>query len=486
MTFALLPPRLPAALMRRAAPTPAPQPRLLALNAALAAQLGLDAAALSAPAGVAILVGNAPVGGSEPVALVYAGHQFGSFVPQLGDGRAILLGEAASRDQGRFDVQLKGAGPTTFSRGGDGRAALGPVLREYVLSEAMAALGIPTTRSLAAVATGSPVFRNQVLPGAVLTRVAASHLRIGTFQYFAARGDRKTVAELTEFALQRHFATADRAAGDALALFDQVVSAQARLVAQWMGVGFVHGVMNTDNTAISGETLDYGPCAFLDGFDPQRTFSSIDHGGRYAYANQPQIALWNLARFAECLLPLVDPDEDRAVEQLVERLATFTPRFDAAYEAIFARKLGLGEAQAGDRALIDSLLGVIAAERVDFTSFFRALADQVASPTPTALDPWFNDPGPLHAWWPRWLARLQIDGGDSQQQRARCRAANPAFIARNHQVEAMIAAAVAGDLAPFDRLNRVLARPFDDQEDALDLAVAPRNEQWAYRTFCGT
>ena len=294
------------------------------------------------------------------------------------------------------------------------------------------------------------------------------------------------MAQLTELALRRHYPAADRSAGDALTLLDQVITAQASLVAQWMGFGFVHGVMNTDNTAISGETLDYGPCAFLDGFDPLRTFSSIDHGGRYAYANQPQIALWNLARLAECLVPLVDADKERAVDRLVEHLSQFTARFDAAYEAVFRRKLGLGAAQPGDRALIDGLLAVLAAERVDFTVFFRGLAEHVGDSEPMALEHLFNDPGPLQAWWQLWQARLQVDGRSRNVQRALCRAASPAFIARNHQVERMIAAANAGDLGPFDRLNRVLSRPFDDQDDALDLAVAPLDEQWAYKTFCGT
>ncbi|MSP92870.1 MAG: YdiU family protein [Myxococcales bacterium] len=484
MSLLLLPPQWPAALMRSAPPTPVPQPTLLALNRPLALQLRLDAVALATPAGAAVLAGNAPALGTEPVALAYAGHQFGSFVPQLGDGRAILLGEALGTDQRRYDVQLKGAGRTPFSRSGDGRAALGPVLREYVVSEAMAALGVPTTRSLAAVLTGAPVFRETVLPGAVLTRVAASHLRIGTFQYFAARQDRQTLAELTEFALDRHFPAIDRTGGAALALLGGVMAGQARLIAQWLGFGFVHGVMNTDNMSIGGETLDYGPCAFMDSFDPARTFSSIDHGGRYAYANQPQIAQWNLVRLAECLLPLVNADADRATEVVLAKLAEFTGLFETAYADVFRRKLGLFESRNGNGELARALLAILAAERVDFTSFFRGLATCMAGHEP--LDHRFADSGLWQGWWQQWHARRNLEQRPAAEHAALMRTANPAFIARNHRVEEMIAAAMQGDLGPFERLNRVLSRPFDDQPDAADLAEPPGAAQWQYRTFCGT
>src|SRR5688572_9783104 len=318
-------------MFARVAPTPVPRPAMLAINEELAEILGATVAELSTPEGVQVLAGNRIPEGSDPIAMAYAGHQFGSFVPQLGDGRAILLGEIVGRDGRRYDVQLKGSGPTPYSRGGDGRAAVGPVLRELVISEAMVALGVPTTRSLAAVATGAPVYRETTLPGAVLTRVASSHLRIGTFQFAAARDDLDALRELTDYALARHYPHLDRDPAPALALVQAVVDAQASLVARWMALGFVHGVMNTDNMSISGETIDYGPCAFLDAFDPARTFSSIDRRGRYAFDNQPNIAMWNLARLAEAVLPLVGDDGERAAALLTERLETFAQRFAAAY-----------------------------------------------------------------------------------------------------------------------------------------------------------
>ena len=478
--------QLPARLFRRVPPAPVPQPTLLAVNAPLADLLGVSVAELTSPAGIEVLAGNRHPDGADPIALAYAGHQFGSFVPQLGDGRAVLLGEVVGPDGRRWDVQLKGAGPTPFSRGGDGRAALGPVLREYVVSEAMAALGVPTTRALAAVLTGAPVFRDTVLPGAVLARVASSHLRIGTFQYFAARQDRDMLVLLTDAALARHFPHADVRHGRALALLDAVMAAQAQLVACWQALGFVHGVMNTDNMAISGETLDYGPCAFLDGFDPQRTFSSIDHGGRYAYANQPQIAHWNLTRLAECLLPLVDDDAQRAVVAVTGHLDTFGAQFEAAYAAQFRRKLGLFEVRSGDAELVRHLLAGMASSHVDFTNFFRSLSDSLLGDTPAALAASFHDPEQWATWWHPWRARLAQEGRPLTEHVDRMRAANPMYIPRNHRIEAMIAAAHQGDLQPFERLVRVLGRPYDAQPDAVDLAEAPGPAQWQYRTFCGT
>ncbi|MBD0272833.1 MAG: YdiU family protein, partial [Acetobacteraceae bacterium] len=347
--------RLPERFFARLGPTPVAAPRLVRVNAGLAERLGLDPERLAGPEGVEILAGNRVPEGAEPVALAYAGHQFGHFVPQLGDGRAILLGEVVGRDGLRRDVQLKGSGPTPFSRRGDGRAALGPVLREYVVSEAMAALGIPTTRSLAAVATGEPVFRETALPGAVLARVASSHIRVGTFQYFAARGDEEAVRLLADYALSRHYPEA--AAGNRhRALLDAVVARQAELVARWLLVGFVHGVMNTDNTSIAGETIDYGPCAFLDAYDPAMVFSSIDRVGRYAYGQQPRVAQWNLARLAECLLPLLGEDQDRASASAEEALAAFAPRFEAAYFGGVQRKIGLSTQREGDAELAQDLL----------------------------------------------------------------------------------------------------------------------------------
>jgi uncharacterized protein YdiU (UPF0061 family) len=478
--------RLPEHFFAQVRPTPVARPSLLALNTELAEQLGLGRDALASADGVEVLAGNRIPAGAEPIALAYAGHQFGGFVPQLGDGRAILLGELRDRQGRRYDVQLKGAGPTPFSRGGDGRAALGPVLREYVVSEAMAALGVPTTRALAAVATGELVYREDPLPGAVLTRVAASHLRIGTFQYFAARRDHAALARLTDYALARHYPQVVAPGSPALALFDAVMAAQAGLVARWLSLGFVHGVMNTDNTSISGETLDYGPCAFLDGFDPQRTFSSIDRHGRYGFVQQPGIARWNLARFAETLLPLVDDDPRRAIAALDERLGTFSGRFDDVYAAELRRKLGLGSDREGDVALAQALLAQMAEGHVDYTLCFRRLTEVAAGAEPDPLVALFDAPARVHEWLLAWRKRLDDDALSSESRVALMRQANPAFIPRNHRIEEMIAAAIAGDLRPFERLGRVLARPYDDQPDDAELAEPPGLSQWSYRTFCGT
>ncbi len=478
--------RLPERFYARVRPTPVSDPRLLAYNAPLAHLLGLRGEELSAVDRVQALAGNQLPEGAEPLALAYAGHQFGGFVPQLGDGRAILLGEVVGRDGVRRDLQLKGAGRTPFSRGGDGRAALGPVLREYLVSEAMAALGVPTTRALAAVATGDWVHREQPLPGAVLTRVASSHLRVGSFEYFAARDDHDALARLTDYALARHYPDAPRPHGAALALLDSVMNAQARLVARWLALGFVHGVMNTDNTSIAGETLDYGPCAFLDAFDPTRTFSSIDEGGRYAFGNQPRIALWNLARLGEALLPLIDTQQTRAIEAATAVLDGFPARFEAAYAALQRKKLGLRNEQSGDDALAQGLLSCMAEQRADYTLCFRRLADVAGGADPALLATLFADDTGLTRWLASWHARLRDEPGTRGERAAAMRAASPAFIPRNHRVEQMIAAALAGDLGPFEHLQRVLSRPYEDQPDAADLAEPPGEEQWHYRTFCGT
>src|SRR4249920_3068217 len=367
--------RLPDRFYARVAPTKVGDPQVVRINRPLAELLGASPEQLASGNGAAVLVGNEIPSGAEPLALAYAGHQFGGFVPQLGDGLAILLGEVVGKDGQRRDIQLKGSGPTPFSRGGDGRAALGPMLREYLVSEAMAALGIPTTRALAVATTGEPVLREEVLPGAILTRVAASHLRVGTFEFFAARGDREALVALTAHALGRHYPHAAGSGNDALALLECVIDAHANLVARWLGVGFVHGVMNTDNTAISGETLDYGPCAFLDHYDPKKKFSSIDHGGRYAFANQPRIAQWNMARFAETLLGLIADDQDEAIRIATERLNGFSALFEAAHLRVLRAKLGLvrDDSQFDDRALANDLLGRLAENHVDYTVFFRLL-----------------------------------------------------------------------------------------------------------------
>ena len=457
------------------APTAVRSPKLIKLNVPLAELLGLDARELASDEGVAVLSGNARAEKSEPIALAYAGHQFGSFVRQLGDGRAILLGEIVGTDGKRRDVQLKGSGPTPFSRRGDGRAALGPVIREYIVSEAMAALGIPTTRALAAVATGEPVYREGAMPGAVLTRVAASHIRVGTFEYFAVRNDVDAISILTRYALERHYPHALCQSNTALALLENVVDAHASLVARWLGVGFVHGVMNTDNTSVSGETLDYGPCAFLDEYHPRKTFSSIDTAGRYAFMNQPRIAQWNLARLGETLLPLISTNEDEAAELATERLNSFNDRFQAAFGRVMRAKLGLQTEAPGDLDLVTDLLALLASDAEDYTIFFRNLS--VAGKKPHALDDWME----------RWHKRLEREDSSPEERAEAMRCVNPVFIPRNHRIEEAIAAAVArDDFTLFETLVRVLAHPFDDQPDASHLADPPKPEERVTQTFCGT
>jgi uncharacterized protein YdiU (UPF0061 family) len=443
---------------------------------------------LASDAGAQILGGNVVPEGAEPIALAYAGHQFGSFVPQLGDGRAVLLGELVTARGKRRDLQLKGSGRTPFSRRGDGRAALGPVLREYIVAEAMAALGLPTTRALAAVTTGEPVFRESPLPGAVLARVAASHLRVGTFQFFAARRDREALALLTGYALERHYPDVAGTGNDAAALLDRVIVAQATLVARWLGVGFIHGVMNTDNTSISGETLDFGPCAFLDEFEPRKVFSSIDHGGRYAFANQPQIAHWNLARLAEALLPLLADDEREAVRIAGELLDRFPDRFRSEYDSVMGAKLGLETREEGDAVLVEDLLRRLAGEGVDYTLFFRALSaaadDARADANLAAL---FEDASTFAEWSTAWRRRLERDERTPELRARAMRLVNPAFIPRNHRIEEAITAATEqGDFQPFEALTRVLERPYDEQPELAHLADAPRLDERVQQTFCGT
>jgi uncharacterized protein YdiU (UPF0061 family) len=480
-SYATLPERFFAALD----PTPVAAPRLVALNRPLAEALGLDPDWLGSDDGLAMLAGNRMPDGATPIAQAYAGHQFGGFVPQLGDGRAILVGEVVTPSGARRDIQLKGAGRTPWSRGGDGRAWIGPVLREYIVSEAMAAMGIPTTRALAAVLTGEPVYREGAMPGAVLTRVAASHIRVGTFQYFAARQDVEALQALTGYALARHDPDLAAADNPALTLLDRVADRQARLIADWMAVGFIHGVMNTDNMAISGETIDYGPCAFMDGYHPERVFSSIDQFGRYAWRNQPGIAAWNLAQLAMSLLPLIDPDPDRAVAAAQAVVDGFGDRYRSAWTDRFRAKLGLAQAEDGDAALAENLLSRMAEPQVDFTVLFRALG--AASRDGTGLEParaLFPDPSLFDGWAERWCARLaREDRSDTDRQLAMA-ATNPALIPRNHRIEAAIQAALQDDFAPFERLSAALATPF--RETDPDLATPPRPEERVTRTFCGT
>ncbi len=479
--------RLPERFYATVAPTPVPAPRLLRLNEPLAAQLGLDAGWLNSPDGVAMLAGNDVPAGAASIATAYAGHQFGGFSPQLGDGRAILLGELVDRDGRRHDLQLKGAGPTPFSRRGDGRAALGPVLREYIVSEAMAVLGVPTTRALAAVLTGDSVRRETLLPGAVLTRVASSHIRIGTFQFFAARGDHEALRLLADHVIIRHYPAC---AGDGrhLALLEAVIAAQAALIAQWMTIGFIHGVMNTDNMSIAGETIDYGPCAFMDTYHPTTVFSSIDERGRYAYANQPPIARWNLTRFAETLLPLQDEDIDKAVPIAQGALDRFDPQFQAHLIAGFRRKLGLASEEAEDVDLIRTLLEAMQQGEADFTLVFRRLSE-AAGPAGNAdaCRSLFGNPSAFDAWENRWRQRLLREAASAETRRDAMLRTNPLFIPRNHQVEAVIEAAVErDDLAPFETLLEVLSRPFDDQPGREDYARPPALHERVLATFCGT
>lgn len=479
---------LPANFFARVAPTPVTSPRLIKLNRPLALQLGLDPDRLDSPEGANILAGKQIPDGADPIAMAYAGHQFGHFVPQLGDGRAILLGEVIDVDGLRRDIQLKGSGPTPFSRRGDGRAALGPVLREYIVSEAMAALGIPTTRSLAAVMTGESVLRETALPGAVLTRVASSHIRVGTFQYFAARSDIDGVRQLADHVIARHYPQAADAERPYHALLEAVIARQAELVARWLLVGFIHGVMNTDNTSISGETIDYGPCAFMDHYDPATVLSSIDEMGRYAYANQPRIALWNLTRLAECLLPLFSEDKEKAVAEAQIVLSGFAEAFDAAYSAGLRGKLGLFAARDGDQELAQDLLDAMAKNQADFTLTFRRLSDAALGPDQDGgVRQLFAGPAAYDEWAVRWRQRTADEPQAPAARQAAMRAINPAFIPRNHRVEAVIEAAVnRDDFAPFEELLTVLSRPYEDQPALSAYAEPPEPHQRVLQTFCGT
>ncbi|PTX54268.1 uncharacterized protein YdiU (UPF0061 family) [Litoreibacter ponti] len=458
--------RLPERFYTRLDPAPVVAPALIALNDGLAAEMGLDAGWLRSEAGIAMLAGNVMPDGAQPLAQAYAGHQFGGWSPQLGDGRANVLGEVIG-PSGRWDVQLKGSGPTPYSRMGDGRAALGPVLREYIVSEAMHALGVPTTRALAAVSTGEEVLREARLPGAVLTRAARSHIRVGTFQYFAARQDVEALALLMEEARGRHYP--ELAEGDALGFLQAVVAAQADLVARWMGLGFIHGVMNTDNTHVGGLTIDYGPCAFMDAYHPAQVFSSIDQMGRYAYQAQPQILVWNLAQLASCLLPLMGEDAEQAIEDAQEVLGGFGELYTEAWKRVFFAKIGLSEGGDDEVALVQDLLTRMAENQADFTLTFRAMARGAGAREQ------FVDPTAFDAWAKGW-----------QGDEAVMRAANPAFIPRNHRVEEAIQAGNRGDFASFERLVEVLQRPYEDQPEHAALEAAPTEQQIVRQTFCGT
>ena len=473
--------KLPSQFHERQNPTAVCNPALIRVNERLAHALNLDADFLTSTQGVQMLAGNHIPGGAEPIAMAYGGHQFGNWVAQLGDGRAVLLGEVLDQHGLRFDLQLKGSGRTPYSRNGDGRAGLGPVLREYVVSEAMAALNIPTTRALACVTTGEQVIREEPLPGAVLTRVAQGHIRIGTFEYFAAREDTPSLSILADYVIERFYPDARDTKTPYLTLFNKVLTRQVELIAKWMGVGFIHGVMNTDNMSIAGETIDYGPCAFMDAYHPQKVFSYIDQFGRYAYANQPDIAKWNLTRFASTLLPLLHADRNKAVDMVQGSLDSFDDQYAAAWTKTFSAKLGLSSQEDGDTALIQDLLGIMDKDQADFTQTFRGLSAVIeadASPENNSAD--------FAAWIKVWRARLGHEALKVQDIQTAMRATNPAYIPRNHRVEQMIAAAVDGDFTPFERLLDVLAHPFDDQPQCSMYQMPPKPSEIVRQTFCGT
>lgn len=470
---------LPGHFFERIHPVPVAAPRLIVLNRALSDSLGLDTEALDSAVGAAVLAGNRVPAGAQPIAQAYAGHQFGHFT-MLGDGRAILLGEHVTPGGERFDIQLKGSGRTRFSRRGDGRAALGPMLREYIVSEAMHALGIPTTRSLAVVATGEHVYRETRLAGAILTRVAASHIRVGTFEYAASQGNREDLRTLALYTIDRHFPELRETENPILALLASVLARQASLVARWLHVGFIHGVMNTDNMSLCGESIDFGPCAFMDAYDPATVFSSIDHGGRYAYGNQPSIAQWNLTRFAETLLPLLNDSEDQAVEMATAVLETFPAVFRDFWVAGMRAKLGLFGDEDGDADLAQALLSLMREEGADYT---RTLRDLCRDPLPDA--PFFLGEG-FKVWHDRWRARLKLQREPLHEARRLMRAHNPAVIPRNHRVEEALEAAEKGDASVLTRLLRALEKPYEDIPAHAAYAEPPARPNTEYRTFCGT
>ncbi|WP_306119463.1 MULTISPECIES: protein adenylyltransferase SelO [unclassified Roseitalea] len=480
--------QLPQRFYTLQAPVPVKAPTLIRLNAELADELGLDASWLASPDGVAMLAGNRFPETARPLSMAYAGHQFGNFVPQLGDGRALLIGEVVDRNGRRRDIQLKGSGPTPWSRRGDGRAALGPVLREYIVSEAMAALGVPTTRALAAVTTGEHVLREDRLPGGVLTRVAGSHIRVGTFQYFYARGDVEALRTLADHVIDRHDPAARQTDNPYAAMLAAVIERQAQLIAAWLGIGFIHGVMNTDNTTLSGETIDYGPCAFMDAYDPGAVYSSIDQFGRYAYGNQPQIGQWNLANLAQSLVPLLADEEAAAVEVAKGLLDAYPDAFETAYETILRAKLGLAERQPGDLALAKALLALMAEDGADFTNAFRALSALSAAPTGAdeGFVAHFSNADAARSWLDDWRARLGGEGRGDADRIVAMKASNPAIIPRNHRVEEAISDAYDGRLGTFGALVDELANPFADRGPDDPLVSPPEPHQVVHRTFCGT
>ncbi len=484
--------RLPERLYSQVLPRPSEQPELIRVNRELAAELGIDPEWLASGAGVQMVAGNTLPPGADPIAMAYAGHQFGTWNPQLGDGRAVLIGEILSPAGERFDIQLKGSGRTPYSRGGDGRAALGPILREYIVSEAMAAMGIPTARTLMAVSTGEPVYRDgRSLPGAVLARVARSHIRIGTLEYFAARRDEEALRALADHVIARHYPQAAEAEQPYLALFEGIAQRQAILVAKWQSIGFIHGVMNTDNMLLSGETIDYGPCAFMDDFDPATKYSSIDHAGRYAYRNQPAITHWNLACLAQTLLPIVGLEQEAAVAALTDRLSDFARHFEQAHQSELNRKLGLADSDEASRQLGTDLFQLMAEQRCDFTLSFRRLAElanpEAVSGNSPGIRSLFDFPDAFAPWLERWSALANVGSATAKARLATMLAANPVYIPRNHLVEAVIRSAVdEEDLGPFHRLVDVLKKPYEYQPGLDRYATPPLAEEIVQATFCGT
>jgi uncharacterized protein YdiU (UPF0061 family) len=481
--------RLPGRFYSRQLPEPVSSPALIRMNQSLATELGIDPDWLASRQGIEMVAGNFIPAGAEPIATVYAGHQFGGWSPQLGDGRAVLLGEVLTSNGRRFDLQLKGSGRTAYSRGGDGRAPLGPVLREYIVSEAMAELGVPTTRALGAVTSGDMVMRDGRIGGAVLARVAKSHIRIGTFQYFAAKNDIEALQLLADHVIQRHFPETAEADQPVRAMLDQVVAAQAMLIAQWQLLGFIHGVMNTDNMLLSGETIDYGPCAFMDEFNAEAVYSSIDHQGRYAYRNQPHIAHWNLSRLVLALLPLLDDDQDKALVSGQAAIDAFPDLFQHAYSRRMGQKLGIAQFNTDDEQLAKDLLTLMQDEKADFTLTFRRLSELV-DPTGVAsntVSPIFDFSEAFKPWLENWQKRLSDDTQSASERQAAMYATNPAFIPRNHLVEeALEAAAIDEDFSPFHRLVERLSNPFEFDSADARLATPPQSEQIVQQTFCGT
>ncbi len=464
----------------------APEPHLVAFNDELATELGLDASYLSSPEGLAVLAGNTVPDGANPIAMVYAGHQFGGYSPRLGDGRALLVGELLNAEGDRFDLHLKGSGRTPFARGGDGKAALGPMLREYLVAEAMHALRVPTTRALSVVTTGESIFREGMVPGAILARVAASHLRVGTFEFAARLEDKTALTRLADYSIQRHHPAAAESDARYLGLLEAVVDAQAALVARWMLLGFIHGVLNTDNVTISGEGIDYGPCAFMDGYDPKTVFSSIDHAGRYAFGNQPSISVWNLARLAETLLPLMGPDQDAAIESATVLLQSFPDRYHGYWLEGMRAKLGLAGKSDADDELATGLTDLLEASGADYTGSFRALSGSLRGDS-AMLQQLFTDDKALGEWLEMWHARLDCDGRERSEVADEMDQVNPVYIPRNHLLEAALTAATEGDLEPFEELYSVVTNPFE-KRDGLDryAEAAPESFGGNYQTFCGT